>query len=159
MTNPNITPSSPRKKMLRALLVAPIAVGALAGALAAGTGISAAAPTDPSSGDSIAWRVHNYTGQDITAGIFGKAATGGPMSTLYVEDMKPGGVKGGTYQSGKDPGTGATICFNNTLWELKRTDTPGDKWNDVYVFFRGGKLFLTPEGAVDNKIMSPYGDC
>ncbi|MDV6275365.1 hypothetical protein R3Q06_17870 [Rhodococcus erythropolis] len=76
MTNPNTTSSSSRKKMLRAMLVAPVAIGVLAGALVAGTGIGSAASADgtgsaelttgsPESTPGYTWTLANDTDQPI----------------------------------------------------------------------------------------------
>ncbi|MDV6275325.1 hypothetical protein R3Q06_17655 [Rhodococcus erythropolis] len=128
MTNPNTTPSIPRKKMLRALLVAPVAVGALAGALAAGTGISAAAPTGSAAPDlpgttqtsPYQWSVQNLTVQTLTNGHLTVSELGGTSSSISFSDTSPaffGDTKTATQEyGGKALTWDAAVCFKGKMW-------------------------------------------
>ncbi|MDV6277349.1 hypothetical protein R3Q06_28020 [Rhodococcus erythropolis] len=129
MTNPNISASSPRKKMVRALLVAPIAVGALAGALAAGAGISAAATTGSAAPDmpgtsqtsTYQWSLTNMTDERISIGRWSVSETGTPNSSYveaaYLQPWHPGATVSATQDyTGKALTWQASICYRGQLW-------------------------------------------
>ncbi|MFC9769626.1 hypothetical protein [Rhodococcus jostii] len=156
---PLISTNKNRPHRMRRWAYVPL-VAVVAGAVCAGAGIgSAATDTDAGSGDNVEWRVHNYTDKALTSGIFFKEEV--DVSSVDITGLKPGEVKSGIYQSRWEVPNITTghVCFNNTLWYMDTQGTPEARWRDVYVFFRGGQLFVTPEGALDNRIMKPAGPC
>ncbi|MDV6278587.1 hypothetical protein R3Q06_34925 [Rhodococcus erythropolis] len=160
--------SGPRRKMLRAMLVAPVVVGVLAGSVAAGTGVGAAAPADPDSTYVGDWTLHNYTDQVLTQGSFTKRA-GDDWWFGEVAGLKPRQSRNVTRDDSPLPPSPPRriyttsafgVCYKNTQWKLDSTDTSEDKWRDTYIFAdASGKLFITPEGAKDNRFLERTGSC
>lgn len=174
MAKASNTESGPRKKMLRALLIAPVAVGVLAGAVVAGTGVGAAAPAESPSQGAIAWSVTNLTDQTLTVGRFyrqefdqfgestaqaSRIEFGGPS---YAPALKPGD------QATTDrhvPGKGITktwgdVCYQNTKWEISKkqaVDTPGVQ---ISVGTKNGQPEIWAEGGQDEHgTMYKVGTC
>ncbi|MFD7046217.1 hypothetical protein [Rhodococcus jostii] len=147
------------------LVVAAVAAGAVC--TAAGIG-SATTDVDTGPVEWINWRVHNATGQTLTSGTVTQVEH--TKSSVDVTGLKPGEYRTGFYEAGSwyEPNYSSVdnVCYNHTQWSFwdhffgaDTFGTSSRKWRDVYIFFRGGTLSVTPEGAFDDRDLNPSRSC
>lgn len=113
--------------------------------------------------DLRTWRVHNFTNHDLSDGDFLKRE-GDHISRMRVRDLHPGEFMESTYEgsAGSQNLTEASaVCYEQTRWLMPWDFTPGDKWRDIYVFLdvSSSRLFLTPQGGHDDRVMEQTGSC
>ncbi|MFC9769690.1 hypothetical protein [Rhodococcus jostii] len=151
MTNPNAstTASSPRKKLLRAILVAPVAVGVLAGAVVAGTGISAAATGPAGAAESAAmhrWSVTNDTGDSVWGKISKRVGNdSSALSWTEGAPLLPNGSEEAfqVHDPIKAEFTDVGICYRGSLWV-----TPSVGSENV------GEIIRLSPGATDPNVLT-----
>ncbi|MFC9768674.1 hypothetical protein [Rhodococcus jostii] len=138
----------------------PLVAVVAAGAVCAGAGVGSA-QADANSGGMITWRVHNHTDKVLTSGTFSKWDSGHPQSFIGFTSLNPEEVQSGAYEAGSFLQLNNTqvysLCYDGKDWAGVAGGTAGEKWRDVWVFSRGGKLFLNPEGAQDDRYLKQTG--
>lgn len=122
---------------------------------------AAAADGGTESNELRTWRVHNFTGHILTDGDFLKRE-GDNIARLRIMDLQPGDFRESTYEGSSDSWNlteASAVCYEHTRWMVPWEFTSGTRWRDIYVLFSGGRLFLTPEGAHDDRPMEQTGIC
>lgn len=171
-----MNPETCGRNRMRSLLCIGVTAASLTTTLGLGSGSAASIGTQEQAGVAlptvsidpyVSWRVHNATDKTIFGGTVEKMETGAfssmPVGEIDVTGLGPGQTRVGSYESGgwtyQNQTAVEELCWGDKKWELPGNLTHFQEWRDVYLFSGRDGLFITPEGAHDDRDLKMVGSC